>query len=293
MFKAKSFLILLIASGFTLTGLSPAASSPVANAQVVRAGGAVNAVNIGIFRERLAPFGRWFTVPRFGFVWSPFGVAADWGPYVNGSWDYTDYGWTWISDDPWGWATCHYGRWYFDPVYGWVWVPGDVWGPAWVSWQFGAGWIGWGPLTPDFIWGPFGFADFGVIPVFFFRFCHVHHFAGGHVRHFIVPPRENPRLLKVTDKVTHFSEVNGRVINQAISRQAIETATGRRIETHFVRDASSPSGIAVRGNEVSMFRPRVGRSSSVAPATDAAAGSQAQPSRNRQIERGQMENQSN
>ena len=51
-------------------------------------------------------------------------------------------GWTWISDEPYGWATYHYGRWYDDPEIGWSWVPSNEWAPSWVSWQEGANYIG-------------------------------------------------------------------------------------------------------------------------------------------------------
>lgn len=34
------------------------------------------------------------------------------------------YGWTWFSDEPFGWATYHYGRWAWDSQAGWLWVPG-------------------------------------------------------------------------------------------------------------------------------------------------------------------------
>jgi len=59
---------------------------------------------------------------------------------------FTDYGWTWSSDEQWGWAVYHYGRWNQDPSYGWVWVPGTEWGPAWVAWHEGGGYVGWAPL---------------------------------------------------------------------------------------------------------------------------------------------------
>ena len=36
---------------------------------------------------------------------------ADWRPYADGYWAYTDSGWTWVSYEDFGWATYHYGRW--------------------------------------------------------------------------------------------------------------------------------------------------------------------------------------
>lgn len=34
------------------------------------------------------------------------------------------YGWTLFSDEPFGWATYHYGRWAWNFQVGWLWVPG-------------------------------------------------------------------------------------------------------------------------------------------------------------------------
>ena len=64
-------------------------------------------------------------------------------PYSNGYWKYTDYGLLWVSNDPFGWATDHYGRWVY--LNRWVWAPDLTWGPAWVTWRAGDGWIGWAP----------------------------------------------------------------------------------------------------------------------------------------------------
>ena len=75
--------------------------------------------------------------------------SRDWRPYTNGHWIYTDAGWTWISDEPFGWATYHYGRWIRLRGFGWVWVPGEQWAPAWVSWRKGNDYVGWAPLPPE------------------------------------------------------------------------------------------------------------------------------------------------
>jgi len=57
-------------------------------------------------------------------------------------------GWYWESEEPWGWATYHYGRWTYDDYYGWVWIPDLEWGPAWVEWRTGPSCLGWAPLGP-------------------------------------------------------------------------------------------------------------------------------------------------
>ena len=101
-----------------------------------------------IFYDQLSPYGMWVDYPNYGYVWIPNGDPG-FSPYETaGHWVFTDDGWTWVSDYPWGWATFHYGRWDYDNVYGWFWVPDDKWGPAWVSWRSSPGYYGWAPLRP-------------------------------------------------------------------------------------------------------------------------------------------------
>jgi hypothetical protein len=62
-----------------------------------------------LFYTRLETFGAWLDTPTYGYVWQPGGAmeSRSWRPYTNGHWVYTDAGWTWISDEPFGWATYH------------------------------------------------------------------------------------------------------------------------------------------------------------------------------------------
>lgn len=99
---------------------APAAAQPYHS----RPGGDVD---ISIFYEELGPYGEWIDLPPYGWVWSPYGVDYDWRPYQEGHWVWTEYGWTWVSDEPFGWAVYHYGRWHYDNYYGWIWVPGTIW----------------------------------------------------------------------------------------------------------------------------------------------------------------------
>jgi hypothetical protein len=105
-------------------------------------------VSFQLFYDQLGPYGMWVDYPNYGYVWIPNGDPG-FTPYATaGHWVFTDDGWTWFSDYPWGWAPFHYGRWDYDDVYGWFWVPDDVWGPAWVSWRRSPGYYGWAPLRP-------------------------------------------------------------------------------------------------------------------------------------------------
>ena len=76
--------------------------------------------------EDLDEYGDWRSVPDYGYVWFPSRVAAGWAPYRFGHWVWIEpWGWTWVEDEPWGFAPFHYGRW---AVYGggWCWVPGPI-----------------------------------------------------------------------------------------------------------------------------------------------------------------------
>jgi hypothetical protein len=108
---------------------------------------------IDYFQAHLTPYGQWVDVPGIGAAWVP-AEANDlaWRPYMNaGHWEYTDAGWFWQSDYPWGDMAFHYGRWVNNDYTGgrWAWVPGYDWAPSWVSWREGAGGMGWAPLP----WG--------------------------------------------------------------------------------------------------------------------------------------------
>src|SRR5437660_857519 len=80
-------------------------------------------ISIGVLYDKLEPYGDWIEVSDYGYCWQPRGVDSDWRPYSDGTWAYTDAGWTWVSDEPYGWAVYHYGRWARVERVGWVWVP--------------------------------------------------------------------------------------------------------------------------------------------------------------------------
>ena len=100
------------------------------------------------FEQNLSAYGRWIDTPDYGRVWVPYDTGPDWQPYTDGRWVDTEWGWSFASSVPWGWAVFHYGRWGFAPALGWFWVPGFVWGPAWVSWRYYPGYVCWSPFAP-------------------------------------------------------------------------------------------------------------------------------------------------
>lgn len=128
---------------------SPAAPPAVEQIPVEQAAPA-QTPTLDQFQQTLAPHGRWVTTPEYGNVWVPNAARdASWRPYSNGRWAYTEQGWTFVSADAWGWAPFHYGRWLYYPAHGWSWIPGYRWSPAWVSWRYGGGYVGWAPQGPD------------------------------------------------------------------------------------------------------------------------------------------------
>jgi hypothetical protein len=94
----------------------------------------------------LSSHGRWVHVNDYGWCWYPAAVRSGWRPYVEGYWHYGPSGYFWVSNEPWGWAPYHYGRWDWVAGIGWCWIPGRVFGGAWVSWSWGPTYVGWAPL---------------------------------------------------------------------------------------------------------------------------------------------------
>jgi hypothetical protein len=102
-----------------------------------------------IFYDALQDYGDWVLIEPYGFVFHPHVDYATVRPYADGFWAPSDpWGWVWISAEPFGWATYHYGNWFWDSFQGWVWTPGVDWGPAWVNWQLAGNYAGWAALPP-------------------------------------------------------------------------------------------------------------------------------------------------
>ena len=114
--------------------------------------------------------GSWKADRKYGEVWVPNALPADWAPYRYGHWRWmAPWGWSWIDDQPWGFAPSHYGRW-ADIDQHWIWVPGaytarPVYAPAVVaflgtpgvglSYAAGSGpAVAWFPLAPGEVYWP-------------------------------------------------------------------------------------------------------------------------------------------
>jgi hypothetical protein len=116
--------------------------------------------------EDLDEYGTWRQAPEYGNIWVPNRVDVGWAPYRNGHWIWVaPWGWTWVEDEPWGYAPFHYGRWVYYNNY-WGWAPGPIYvrpyySPALVAWFGGGGWgasIGFG-FGGGYGWCPLGFGE--------------------------------------------------------------------------------------------------------------------------------------
>lgn len=103
---------------------------------------------IRYYSDELDGNGEWIWVEELGqYCWRPTGVANDWRPYYyNGYWGAYAGGMTWVSGEPWGYVTYHYGRWGWAAGWGWYWAPGAYYSPAWVAWGSQGTYFGWAPL---------------------------------------------------------------------------------------------------------------------------------------------------
>ena len=215
-------------------------------------------VNLGFFYDDLAPYGNWVQTPSNGWVWTPLNVAPSWRPYENGHWASTDQGWTWISDEPFGWATYHYGRWYDDPTLGWAWVPGDEWAPSWVTFQEGPDYIGWAPLPPS-VRLVSGFNRVALPPADFV-FVPDREFLAPNLASFVVP---EPRLLPIfrtTRNVTAFRFAGDRVFVEGLP--VTRFARFGRVPTFRLADVGAPLRLRaprIQGDRIAFFRPVVTR----------------------------------
>jgi hypothetical protein len=189
------------------------------------------------FYTKLEPYGAWRETSDYGYVFQPNESARsrNWRPYTNGRWVYTDAGWTWYSDEPFGWATYHYGRWTRLRHVGWVWVPGDEWAPAWVSWRKSDAYVGWAPLPPearfDRTRGIHNWADndYDLGPEQY-AFVPTPDFGDERIERTIVPIERNITIVNQTVNVTNITYNNTTIVNQGPNYDELRQRTRQPIQ---------------------------------------------------------------
>lgn len=220
------------------------------------------------FYNKLEPYGDWIETNDYGYVFHPRQAESSgrWRPYTDGRWVYTDAGWTWISEEPFGWATYHYGRWTRLRGIGWVWVPGNQWAPAWVSWRKSNDYVGWAPLPPEARFdqhtGIRNWSDsyYDVGPD---QYCFVasREFGAPRVEQTLLPPERNVTIINQTTNVTNITYNNTTIVNEgpsydelkAISREPVQRY---RLERDVnVNVSAQLPGPQVRGETVVIAAP--------------------------------------
>lgn len=189
------------------------------------------------FYNGLEPHGVWRETSTYGYVFQPREAerSRTWRPYTNGRWVYTDAGWTWVSEEPFGWATYHYGRWTRLRNIGWVWVPGEEWAPAWVSWRKSNDYVGWAPLPPEARFdrrsGIHNWADnyYDIGPEQY-SFVPTNQFGAQRVETALVPAERNVTIVNETTNVTSITYNNTIIVNQGPSYDELRARTQRPIE---------------------------------------------------------------
>ncbi len=244
----------LLMSGVVF-GISTASAAPAPQDQPP--------VGVSMFYADLTPYGEWIEFQPDLYAWHPFQLDPAWRPYTVGRWVWTEYGWYWISAEPFGWATYHYGRWFYDDVYGWIWIPDTVWGPAWVEWRYNDDYIGWAPLPP--------YARFHMTvgirftarwnaPTRYWSFVTFGSFGAGQTYRDYAPEPYTQRLISTTRSAGRYAIDQNRIVNHGVGRSFIQQRIPTRIETAQVTEVTergverlSRSGQTER---VEVFRPR-------------------------------------
>jgi len=243
----------------------------------------MNGVSFQVFYDELIPYGDWVKDARHGYVWLP-AVHEDFHPYgTNGHWVMTEYGNTWVSDYEWGWATFHYGRWYFDNNYqSWAWIPDYDWGPAWVDWRTGGGYYGWAPMGPGFS------VNVRVnIPASYWVFVPQHRFAYHNVYSYYVPRAKRINIYNNTTIINNTIVYNNNRYYAGPRRSEIEKVSRRSYPVRQIQTSSRPGRMAVSNKTVNVYRPNLqasrGRTESARPSrvlqSNEARTSRTQPSR--------------
>jgi hypothetical protein len=226
-----------------------------------------------LFYDRLATDGHWFNDDDYGYVWQPSVAVttASWRPYADGHWVWTDRGWFWQSNENFGWATYHYGRWNHLDGVGWVWVPGHEWAPSWVSWRHtdNDDYVGWAPLPAESTFNvsvgvhPWADAYYDIGPIAY-AFIRIGDFARPSYREYCVPPQESLGFYNRTINITNIT-YNNNVINsygpqyervsQLVHQQGGQPLASYKINYAAQTQANAAFKTSVQGNQLNVIAP--------------------------------------
>ncbi|MGH6735683.1 MAG: DUF6600 domain-containing protein [Methyloceanibacter sp.] len=216
-------------------------------------------VDDAVFYDRLSPHGQWTWI-QGRYVWVPGGVDRAWRPYTRGRWVYTEQGWMWVSNEPFGWATYHYGRWGFSDRIGWFWVPGNRWAPAWVSWRQSDDYLAWAPLPPSHDDGINITISFGSVPNYYWQVVPSADFLADDLPRHVLYDRDRWRpALERTRPIGHTTIINNKtVVNKVVNVKYVEQKTNKKVvKRKVVKKADEAQQIAkVENDVVEVYEPK-------------------------------------
>jgi probable HAF family extracellular repeat protein len=226
---------------------------------------ASNKADIGVFYSKLSSDqGSWVDVANYGYCFRPR-VSRGWGPYRDGHWISTDYGWYWDSNESFAWATYHYGRWIDIRPTGWCWVPGNQWAPAWVSWRESDQDIGWAPLPPEAVFytepsiSSWSDASYAIGPAVY-AFISYSHWQEPSYAPYIVPPERNVQIIGQTKNVTNMVIDNQVIKNFGPTVSTVSAKTNQNIQQVKLTlipttDPGASYGHALQGDQLRVVAP--------------------------------------
>src|SRR5882762_8751638 len=216
-------------------------------------------VVVTTFHNDLAPHGVWVDIDGYGRCWKPNGTRRGWRPYTIGHWEWTASGWSWESDEAFGYATYHYGRWFVDARHGWVWLPGTTYAPAWVAWRSGGGYVGWAPLGPTVSEAEVHVTEYHTrnIPAVQFTFVEEKKITDRKIHDRAVNVEKNVTIINKTTNITNINVENKVVVNKSLSVEQVEKVTGKKVKVAPVKevtDAAEAKRLRAKG-EVVVYKP--------------------------------------
>lgn len=222
----------------------------------------------GVFYNSLGAHGEWLHVNGGLYAWHPAGVASGWRPYVHGRWMWTDDGWYWMSDEPWAWATYHYGRWYYDDSYGWVWIPGYEWAPAWVEWRYGGACMGWAPLGPYAVYYPgwgIRYSRTWETPISYWTFVDCRYIGSEAIHEHLYRSGDNERWFGQTRSAGNVRFEDGRIVTRGPARAYVERngniRVGRAEVVGFNQRSTERFTRSGGAGRIEVYRPSIGERS--------------------------------
>ncbi|MBV8585567.1 MAG: hypothetical protein JO308_04705, partial [Verrucomicrobia bacterium] len=217
-----------------------------------------------VFYSRLHDDGDWVDAGNYGYCFHPHAARGNWRPYNDGHWVWTDQGWYWESNEDFGWACYHYGRWALIADVGWCWIPGHQWAPAWVSWRQSHEYCGWAPLPPDAGYDPqvriAGWSDnyYGIGPQAYI-FIPFSHWSERSYTRWAVPPEQNVTIVRQTTNITNIYTQNNVIVNNGPQVQYVSQQINRTIEPTKIVFNPQPQaqqfGSQLRGNQLQVVAP--------------------------------------